>query len=1200
MSSNPSPTPHHRPDHDKDLLKRRDRPPALHFSDNQPPSRTDYHHAHDNVVHQDQVHPPSPSSYSRSFSSFRQPRLHLSRAEDLPIDSDYDIIRSPSATSSLDPYYFSIQTPPQSPIHPPITTALLPKTPDIGLVIDPVTPGKDPASIDRRALVGVGELATPRWTRSERNRQIDIHDQLDEQDEPEPVLDAQLPDDDNDLPDSPWTIEAIDGEQEDDTEVRSTLPSLFYPHPSILIHPSLSHSPSSQQLLEPPQIPRPLRSRRSIADESGGEEILYPRHPMPAEPPLPMLPPYLSSLQQTVFPISASNSSEGGPDMSPPTSFVPPIQRARKRTSEEFELDHSGVLVSKHASAILPISPKEKEKASVRRHRSLGGNAAVARPPERTKDRKKDTLSVNVKHTRQTSASSSSSSHGENIHSRRIHPSDFSHLPPSPSTTSIQQFLKQSTPASTATPQSHRDSHLQHSTPSVAHSLLRGTQEGWSDLDDQATAEALRKLDGLSGRSARARSSVGSHVRVASSSRPVTPVKTDESSPPPTSENRRSSRRFSTFGSLTKRDNDKAKDHQGKDHGSPITIGLGLSLVDPPPPPKDEAGASSGDATSGSPLEKSAKKAARTSFTPKRGSASSTNYTSTPTTSSRDSASLSTATSATSVSAISSRQSTAKGRPTSAGSDMSSFSQDATLRDRTGSLSATGDAPDDANVPPVPPLPKDISSYKPGSQPLGQPVPYISDLAEDRSKMRRSEVPTERNPSLDVRNFPATPSKHHSFSLHKSSATPTTHKTPSKKWSFTNALGKKLSKSPSSSSMNDSSSSKSPGALISPRSLTFGQQLRKSTSKDQPTATPKQSIEDWSPVNVAAMASATSLASQLSINSNLATVAAPAPLPITTSKTPDRLVPSRSETASSASTNLTASMPPLPNNAPLSPSSSIRRGPSTKRLTPSSIPFFRRSSSQSMQFPPSGVLPSSSSPTQSTSTTGGTLLRAPSNFSPTKDTSFSSSSVPGSAHKKSSVLSLGLPSLLKGSSSRRSLHSDKEKSDAKSSKDSSRSKDSDKEKPKKEEKDRSESRISYLMGRKRGKVRSWHSFIPGACCLIVLFSTDSIVRPTEEGGTCGPPTDANGGSSLGHCPARGQLEGNVFFQRALHTFKDGFPCDISDCELDAEAFGFVSPEPESAAHYRWIAECWNTRASTLQGSEGSSTGFATQCCVIIA
>ena len=75
---------------------------------------------------------------------------------------------------------------------------------------------------------------------------------------------------------------------------------------------------------------------------------------------------------------------------------------------------------------------------------------------------------------------------------------------------------------------------------------------------------------------------------------------------------------------------------------------------------------------------------------------------------------------------------------------------------------------------------------------------------------------------------------------------------------------------------------------------------------------------------------------------------------------------------------------------------------------------------------------------------------------------------PSSTHRKSSVFGL---SLLKGSSSRRSLHSDKEKSDAKSAKEEARAaKEAEKERHKKEDKDRSESRISVLMGRKRGKV----------------------------------------------------------------------------------------------------------------------------------
>ena len=69
------------------------------------------------------------------------------------------------------------------------------------------------------------------------------------------------------------------------------------------------------------------------------------------------------------------------------------------------------------------------------------------------------------------------------------------------------------------------------------------------------------------------------------------------------------------------------------------------------------------------------------------------------------------------------------------------------------------------------------------------------------------------------------------------------------------------------------------------------------------------------------------------------------------------------------------------------------------------------------------------------------------------------------------MLSLGLPSILKGSSSRKSVHVDKNMG-IRDSDVESRARDSGTEnlKTKKDDKDRSESRISVLMGRKRGKV----------------------------------------------------------------------------------------------------------------------------------
>lgn len=92
-------------------------------------------------------------------------------------------------------------------------------------VHEPVTPGKDPASIDRRGLIGVGELATPRWSRRERHHQeLDrdfIDSQVDElpEDEDNEIQVPPQEEYEKDMPDSPWTIEAIDGEGDEQNEV---------------------------------------------------------------------------------------------------------------------------------------------------------------------------------------------------------------------------------------------------------------------------------------------------------------------------------------------------------------------------------------------------------------------------------------------------------------------------------------------------------------------------------------------------------------------------------------------------------------------------------------------------------------------------------------------------------------------------------------------------------------------------------------------------------------------------------------------------------------------------------------------------------------------------------------------------------------------------------------------------------------------
>ena len=740
----------------------------------------------------------------------------------------------------------------------------------------------------------------------------------------------------------------------------------------------------------------------------------------------------------------------------PPTAFIPLTNKARKRTSDEFELDQTGSLINVHqrtpSGSILDGT--REERASTRKHQSLG----VGLPSRDRRERRKDSIptsgsAARDRHSRHTSASSSSSSHGEQLHSRRVHTTDFSHLPPSPSTTSIQQFLRHtgsnSAISASAPSGSQKETHNHH-TPNVAHSLLRGTQEGWSNLDDQATVEALRKLDGLSGKTAtRVRSSVGS-LRLVSTSRPGSPLKSAQQWDGVGSDSGKTSRR----SSLHIRDSTSlAKDKDQTPSASRQVTGL----VDPVDIPEQAASAfgSSDETQLSSPAQekpptKKSSASIRLSYTTKRGSASSTNYTSTPTTSSRDSGSMSAGTSLTSVSAQSGRHSS-KARRNSAGSDGSQPGDVTALKDRAASLVTSCELVEvGQDVPPVPPLPKDLSTYRsPPQTSTGASFPVEGVTEEestqsDDAELNRS-VPAEAAavPSVS-KSSPPPPYLSHGESQGYASA-PAVLKTPSKKWSL---LGMKLSGTPSVNTTKDNSIAKTAPKRHSPHSATFSQPSRHSISKDP--------SEPWSPVQQPdAMTSAASLISQSSLSSSHALSASGA-----LGGTPDRHFSSRPGTASSShkSTSLAA-----PQQTPLSPSGSIRRG-SSKRLTPSAIPFFRRSSSQSVHV---GGLRSSSPP----ASTGPSHLQARDPVSPVD----SSLSTPPSAHKKTSIISLS--SLLKGSNSRRNLQAGKD--DSRSDRESRRARDadggkSDKEKAKKEEKDRSESRISVLMGRKRGKVS--HAF----------------------------------------------------------------------------------------------------------------------------
>lgn len=118
------------------------------------------------------------------------------------VEAEGDIPRSTSATSSLDPYYFTNVSRNDSPVH----------TTEEG---DSV---RDSILRDRNGLVGLGELQTPRWSKT-ANFLKDIHDEAADDDDDDILRrHTNRPASDNDR-DSPWTIEAVDGEPEEAVDV---------------------------------------------------------------------------------------------------------------------------------------------------------------------------------------------------------------------------------------------------------------------------------------------------------------------------------------------------------------------------------------------------------------------------------------------------------------------------------------------------------------------------------------------------------------------------------------------------------------------------------------------------------------------------------------------------------------------------------------------------------------------------------------------------------------------------------------------------------------------------------------------------------------------------------------------------------------------------------------------------------------------
>jgi dual specificity tyrosine-phosphorylation-regulated kinase 2/3/4 len=725
---------------------------------------------------------------------------------------------------------------------------------------------------------------------------------------------------------------------------------------------------------------RILRSSRSVASDIGGDEVLYPRRTGVVEPAvmdaIPDMPQHFPEegqvLQIDSFEIaSAAIPKELSSAENPPS----PIKFG---AIERDDIGTSGT-TRKHRSLILPqVSANTKE----RRKTDLHSGRAKSFTRE--------------EHTRRASASSSSSSLEAGVAaSSRRHHADYSHLPPSPSSSSIQHLLR-----SPPTPNSGARIKPASSPSAAAHSLLRGMQEGWSGLDDHATVEVLRKLDGVSGKSMKPRLSIGL-LGTKTNSRPGTPGAKGAST----------NEQWEGIGS----DGARAVPQR---RGSSSSM-KGLSSAEEVIP--------------------------STSNTPARKSSLSTN--STRSSFAKRSSAMSTAPS----SVLSNESATQLTQPyvktvrtgrSSAGSDVSGAHPDF---DRIPSSTVV--PTEETEVPPVPPLPKEIATAtrQHGHSPelvTHDAAPSVPASPRTTEHILKHED-LQQSSLLEVRPVPVSAARSDDAISSLSSHRPRNEqpvKTPVKKWSFSSALSLRLGNSPSSTELRSAHRSSSP---------------RQTQTRMPPTISMDSNNSALRDIDLGGSSVSLPMAANI------------ASAPVSESaRTSDS--PIRGEGLFSMG-NTSHSVAP-----PLSPAS--RRVSSSKRLTPSSIPFFRRSSSQAMheiarseeEYSPSS-LPNSSD-----------ALRSP--LASTDDVSLPSASQGSS--KKASAFGMGLPSLLKGSVSRRSLQSEHDSTNDKSYSTRADARKSDEDaalrqlqkqerhklKKDKSDKDRSESRISILMGRRRGKV----------------------------------------------------------------------------------------------------------------------------------
>lgn len=742
--------------------------------------------------------------------------------------------------------------------------------------LSPASPGYiDPSDIDRRGLIGVGELSTPRWTSGDWQRHSRV-----------PSLPQQgvSPY----MPTAPGLTQVESAHNWTTGELglglgvgmMEQVPEEAAARDARIRHQSISNSPQ-----KPPVTSRVSQTQPSTASnpdldfatllgslddfhfDSSMEAALAASLAIPDErpntgtsasavtspiSPQGFKPGSLLPAQVTSQPPNASNT--GSPGSARSRIYARRAERESTRDRVQAE----------QPSIPLPVQspPHSADSASFRRDSRKS-------PPAKDKD---------IRH------------HQSPSHDILKHfaPKDFSHLPPSPSSASINQFLRGSMSthnfatnglATGSTPPGMSPSASYFGAPAPIREgrdvrgslpvseMHKANASAWSREVDADTAEALRKLDGLGntpGKSSRTKSSKTS-TGLSSSSRPATPPKKTSSA------HERKLNTKASFGSSKV---------EGENE-SPLNnwLDLGEDTQTTVPSSTTMRKYSAGNVQNGQ---------------EKRESSSSTSVAGTP--NSRDSHSLPTSTT-TPSSTLGTKI------PGRRGSDGSVASQEATVDKSMG----------EASVPPVPPLPKGYMSMQQGLSAASYVPVHDASTSQDPTLVSPGPGSTADRP-----------------------------KPMSKKWSFSSALNLKLGK-------------ESPTLATSPSAQ---EAIDDSRSPEAP----------WSEIQKSELPSPYERrpSGQLSLNDNRSN----------TSLTP-------------VASGVSQPQPP-----PL-----VKTTSGSKRLGPSSIPFFRRTSSSSSN------------------------QKAPAITEPPKSAGIqpSYSAQQGSSARKTGWGGLHLPSMLRGSASKRGL-----------------------------------------------------------------------------------------------------------------------------------------------------------------------------------